>query len=63
MPARRVSIIEGFLNVRFGLFFRRLITVIPALVVIAVGLDAYWILILSQVTLSAQLPFPIIQLV
>ena len=56
-------IIEGFLNVRFGLFLRRLITVIPALVVIAAGLDAYWILILSQVSLSVQLPFAIVPLV
>jgi manganese transport protein len=56
-------IIEGFLDIRFGLFLRRLITVIPALVVIAAGLDAYWILILSQVALSVQLPFAIIPLV
>jgi manganese transport protein len=56
-------IIEGFLNVRFGLFLRRLITVVPALVVIAAGLDAYWILILSQVALSVQLPFAIVPLV
>jgi manganese transport protein len=56
-------IIEGFLNIRFGLFLRRLITVLPALVVIAAGLDAYWILILSQVALSIQLPFAIIPLV
>jgi manganese transport protein len=56
-------IIEGFLNVKFGLFLRRLITVIPALIVIALGLDAYWILILSQVSLSVQLPFAIVPLV
>lgn len=56
-------IIEGFLNVRFGLFLRRLITVVPALVVIALGLDAYWVLIVSQVALSVQLPFAIIPLV
>jgi manganese transport protein len=56
-------IIEGFLNVRFGLFLRRLITVIPALVVIGIGLDAYWILILSQVALSIQLPFAVVPLV
>ena len=56
-------IIEGFLNVKFGLFLRRLITVIPALLVIGAGLDAYWILILSQVALSIQLPFAIVPLV
>ena len=53
----------AFLDVRFGLFLRRLITVIPALIVIAMGLDAYWILILSQVSLSVQLPFAIVPLV
>ena len=56
-------IIEGFLNIGFGLLLRRLITVIPALIVIALGLDAYWILILSQVSLSVQLPFAIVPLV
>src|SRR5262249_25108106 len=56
-------IVEGFLNIRFGLFLRRLITVLPALVVIGAGLDAYWILILSQVALSIQLPFAIVPLV
>jgi manganese transport protein len=56
-------IVEGFLQVKFGLFLRRLITVIPAVVVIALGLDAYWVLILSQVALSVQLPFAIIPLV
>jgi len=56
-------IIEGFLDIRFGLFLRRAITVVPALLVIASGLDAYWILILSQVALSVQLPFAIVPLV
>jgi manganese transport protein len=56
-------IIEGFLGVRFGLLLRRAITVIPAIVVIAAGLDAYLILIVSQVALSIQLPFAILPLV
>jgi manganese transport protein len=56
-------IIEGFLGVRFGLFLRRAITVIPAIVVIAAGFDAYLILIVSQVALSIQLPFAILPLV
>jgi manganese transport protein len=56
-------IIEGFLNVKFGLLLRRLITMVPALVVIAAGLDAYWVLILSQVSLSIQLPFAIVPLI
>jgi manganese transport protein len=56
-------IIEGFLNIRFGLFLRRAITVVPAIVVIALGIDAFSILVVSQVALSVQLPFAIIPLV
>jgi len=55
-------IIEGFLDIKFSIFLRRLITVIPALVVIAVGLDPLKILILSQVVLSFTLPFALIPL-
>ena len=52
-------ILEGFLNVRMSIFLRRLITMIPALVVIALGLDPLAILVLSQVCLSFTLPFAI----
>ena len=56
-------IIEGFLDIKFCIFLRRLITVIPALIVIALGLDPLKILILSQVTLSFGLPFAIVPLI
>jgi manganese transport protein len=52
-------VLEGFLDVRMSIFLRRLITMIPALVVIAIGLDPLRILILSQVCLSFSLPFAI----
>jgi manganese transport protein len=52
-------ILEGFLDVRMSIFLRRLITMIPALVVIAMGLDPLKILVLSQVCLSFTLPFAI----
>jgi manganese transport protein len=55
-------IIEGFLDIKFSIFLRRLITIIPAMVVIAVGLDPLKILILSQVVLSFTLPFALIPL-
>jgi manganese transport protein len=55
-------IIEGFLNIRFPIFLRRAITVIPALVIIATGLDPLRILVLSQVVLSFALPFALIPL-
>ena len=56
-------IIEGFLNIRFSIFLRRLLTMVPALWVIAWGLDPLKILILSQVALSFCLPFALIPLI
>ena len=56
-------IIEGFLSIKFPIFLRRLITVIPAIVVIAIGLDPLRILVLSQVFLSFALPFALIPLI
>jgi manganese transport protein len=55
-------ILEGFLDIKFSVFLRRLITLIPALVVIAVGLDPLRILIFSQVLLSFTLPFALVPL-
>jgi len=55
-------IIEGFLDVKFSIFLRRLLTIIPAIAVIAIGLDPLKILILSQVCLSFTLPFALVPL-
>ena len=55
-------IIEGFLDVKFPIYLRRLITIIPAIAVIATGLDPLRILVLSQVVLSFALPFALIPL-
>jgi manganese transport protein len=55
-------IIEGFLDIKFPIFLRRMITVIPALVVIGVGWDPLKILIGSQVLLSFTLPAALIPL-
>jgi len=55
-------IIEGFLDIKFPIFLRRLITIIPALLVIGLGLDPLRILILSQVVLSFTLPAALIPL-
>ena len=55
-------IIEGFLNIKFPIFLRRAITVIPALIIIATGLAPFKILVLSQVVLSFALPFALIPL-
>jgi len=56
-------IIEGFLDIKFSVFLRRLITIIPALVVIALKLDTLKILVLSQVVLSFAIPFALVPLV
>jgi manganese transport protein len=56
-------IIEGFLDIKFSVFLRRLITIIPALIVIALKLDPLRILILSQVVLSFAIPFALVPLV
>jgi manganese transport protein len=55
-------IIEGFLDIKFPIFLRRAITIVPAIVVIAIGLDPLRILVLSQVVLSFALPFALIPL-
>jgi manganese transport protein len=55
-------IIEGFLNIRFPIFLRRLITVIPAIAVIAAGLSPLKIIVFSQAVLSFTLPFALIPL-
>jgi manganese transport protein len=56
-------ILQGFLHVRMSLFMRRLITMIPALLVIYLNVDSLKILVLSQVCLSFGLPFAIIPLI
>jgi manganese transport protein len=55
-------VLEGFLEVKFSIFLRRLITLVPAILVIATGLNPLKILILSQVVLSFALPFALIPL-
>jgi manganese transport protein len=55
-------ILQGFLNVRISIFLRRLVTMIPAIAVIAMGLDPLKTLILSQAILSFCLPFAMIPL-
>jgi manganese transport protein len=55
-------VIEGFLKVRFSIWLRRLITMIPAMVVILLGVNEIQVLVLSQVALSLQLPFAVVPL-
>ena len=56
-------IMQGFLHWHIAPWLRRLITMAPALIVIALGWDPTTTLVLSQVVLSFGLPFAIIPLV
>ena len=56
-------IMQGFVQRRIPAWIRRLATMVPSLVVIAIGLDPSRTLVFSQVVLSFGLPFAIIPLV
>ena len=56
-------IMQGFVQRRIPAWVRRLATMAPSLVVIAIGLDPTRTLVLSQVVLSFGLPFAVIPLV
>ena len=56
-------IMQGLLHVSISMVLRRLITLIPALVILAIGLDPSRALVLSQVVLSFGIPFALIPLV
>lgn len=56
------TIMKGFINLNIPVNLRRIITMTPAMVIIAIGINPMKALVLSQVTLSFILPFPIIQM-
>lgn len=56
------TIMKGFVNLSIPINIRRLITMMPALAIIALGINPMNTLVLSQVALSFILPFPIIQM-
>jgi manganese transport protein len=56
-------IMQGFLHWHIPISVRRLVTMLPALVVLAIGLDPTHTLVLSQVVLSFGIPFALIPLV
>ncbi len=57
------EIMYGLLSMRIPLLLRRVVTLIPALVVLAVGVDPTFALVLSQVVLSLCIPFAVVPLV
>lgn len=56
-------VMQGFLRRRIPLTVRRLVTLSPALVVLAFGVDPTRALVLSQVVLSFGIPFALVPLV
>ncbi|WP_299039696.1 Nramp family divalent metal transporter [uncultured Pseudokineococcus sp.] len=57
------AIMAGLLHVRVPMLLRRLLTLVPALVVVGAGVDPTWALVLSQVVLSFGIPFALVPLV
>lgn len=57
------AIMGGLLTVRIPLLVRRVVTLVPALAVLALGVDPTMALVLSQVVLSFGIPFALIPLV
>ncbi|PXX66689.1 manganese transport protein [Nocardia tenerifensis] len=56
-------IMQGLLRRRIPLMMRRVVTLVPALVILAAGIDPTRALIISQVVLSFGIPFALIPLV
>ncbi len=56
-------IMQGFLHRKIPIWARRIVTIMPALAVIALGLDPTRSMVISQVVLSFGLPFAIVPLV
>ena len=55
-------IMDGMIKKRIPLYVRRIITIIPAIIVVAIGIDPTQALIISQVILSFGIPFALIPL-
>ena len=55
-------IMQGFVRFRTPIWLRRLVTMLPAFVVVGLGVDSTKALVLSQVVLSLALPLPMIAL-
>ncbi|OHU93318.1 Nramp family divalent metal transporter [Mycobacterium talmoniae] len=56
-------IMQGLLRVTVPLLWRRVVTLVPALVILAVGVDPSRALVISQVVLSFGIPFALVPLI
>jgi manganese transport protein len=56
------TMLDGFVNVKIPVNVRRLITMVPAMLIVVLGVNPMKALVLSQVSLSFALPFAVIPL-
>jgi manganese transport protein len=56
-------VMAGFINLKIPLLLRRALTMTPALVILALGMNPTRVLVLSQVVLSFGIPLALIPLV
>src|SRR5271169_403489 len=56
------TIMQGFVGFRIPIWVRRLVTMVPAFIVVGLGTNATNALVISQVVLSIALPLPMISL-
>lgn len=57
------TIMAGLLHRRIPMLVRRVVTIVPAVLLLALGADPTWTLVVSQVVLSFGIPFAVIPLV
>lgn len=57
------EIMSGLLHVHIPLVVRRAVTLVPALILLAMNVEPTWALVLSQVALSLGIPFALVPLV
>lgn len=57
------TVMQGFMHFHIPLWVRRVVTMLPSLVIVAMALDTTSVLVLSQVILSFGIPFALVPLV
>ncbi|MBW9207314.1 Nramp family divalent metal transporter [Mumia sp. zg.B17] len=60
--AAGAEVMHGLLRIRVPVVARRIVTVIPALVILVLGVEPSWALVGSQVVLSMGIPFALVPL-
>jgi manganese transport protein len=58
-----MAIIQGLLHAKVPMLVQRVATLVPALVILGIGVNPTWALVLSQVLLSMGIPFALVPLV